>query len=71
MRKAFAAIAVATLAVLAAPGAQAARSAPAKIDFNSRASVMEWIDTYRHETRPHARACCGARAEPGRRAARS
>jgi hypothetical protein len=52
MRKAFAAIAVATLAVLAAPGAQAARSAPAKIDFNSRASVMEWIDTYRAKPDP-------------------
>jgi hypothetical protein len=52
MRGAFTAIALAALATLVPPHAQAATTSQARIDFTSRAAVMEWIDTYRAKPEP-------------------
>ena len=55
MRHTAVAIVIAALALLAAieaAAAGAARKTGHKIDFTTRASVMEWIDDYRHKPEP-------------------
>lgn len=52
MRTSLAAIAVAALVALLPAHAQAARPAQAKIEFISRAAIMEWIDAYRAKPDP-------------------